>query len=890
MMKTIQNLKFPFFAFLLVCIFSANAWSWCWIRDTGRTGVYCSYGYQQRCCSGNLRLWSDATMQYRISNSTASSLITYIGTGASKWNNVAMSNFTFSEGARTDAWDYEKDGINVINIDSSFCAHFPSYCGEGVLGFSGTWTSGSGTSYHAIESDVILNGEEYTWGNGTGDTLDTIAVIAHELGHSAGLSHPGSTCRSSGSTGCGRDFKAATMYYALDVGFTTDKASLELDDAAALIYGYPVSALRIRVVDSGGNPISGASVKLLGTSSPKNGYSISSGGKVYGDINASLIGDKASSNTYVSTSPFSNTSSTGYTNYIYPINQTFSVKVSKDGNTVTQKVTAPSGTSTATVAIDNYCSFSISPTSASFESSGGTGSVAVTTATGCDWNANSNSSWIKITSSSSGSGNGTVSYSVSSNSSSSSRTGSITVAWQTFTVTQYGVVSPGTQKWTYETGGIVESSPAVDSNGIIYVGVADGGSKFCAINADGTEKWTLSIGLVYSSPALGSNGTIYVGAFSGKLYAIDREGKQKWVFDTGSSLSSSPAIGSDGSIYVGTWNGNFYAINPDGTQKWVSDIGSVRRSSPAIATDGTIYIGAGTYGDGNLYAINPDGTVKWSLFIGDWSTIDSSPAISSDGTIYIRSAEGKLYAVSANGAKKWAFAQDGSGWLNSSPVVGLDGSIYFSPNEYLYSLNPDGSAKWAFKTGEDVESTPAIGANGTIYVGSNDGNLYAISSDGSQEWKLHIGDKVVSSPAIGSNGTIYVGSRSGKSGSFSGKLYAIKSLSGNLADTPWPMFRNNLNHTGRASALSLYVESSGRCNGKVPCYSSVQDAIEAADSGATIKIVSGTSTDDVCLDSSKNLSILGGWDSNFSSQSSSSAMCSIKIKKGAIKVDKIVLK
>ena len=34
--------------------------------------------------------------------------------------------------------------------------------------------------------------------------------------------------------------------------------------------------------------------------------------------------------------------------------------------------------------------------------------------------------------------------------------------------------------------------------------------------------------------------------------------------------------------------------------------------------------------------------------------------------------------------------------------------------------------KWAFKTGDWVRSSPSIGSDGTIYVGSDDDNLYAI--------------------------------------------------------------------------------------------------------------------------------------------------------------------
>jgi outer membrane protein assembly factor BamB len=49
---------------------------------------------------------------------------------------------------------------------------------------------------------------------------------------------------------------------------------------------------------------------------------------------------------------------------------------------------------------------------------------------------------------------------------------------------------------------------------------------------------------------------------------------------------------------------------------------------------------------------------------------------------------------------------------------------------------------------------------------------------------------VASSPAIGSDGTVYVGS-------WDKKLYAIKPDSKGLAKSPWPMRGQNLQHTGR---------------------------------------------------------------------------------------------
>ncbi|MCX8031517.1 MAG: carboxypeptidase regulatory-like domain-containing protein [Thermodesulfovibrionales bacterium] len=88
-------------------------------------------------------------------------------------------------------------------------------------------------------------------------------------------------------------------------------------------------------------------------------------------------------------------------------------------------------------AVGGSCTYSISPTSQTFPKEGGIGTVNVITNSDCSWTAQSNISWITITSGNAGSGNGTLSYSVASNSG-GSRTGTLTIAGKTFTVSQAG--------------------------------------------------------------------------------------------------------------------------------------------------------------------------------------------------------------------------------------------------------------------------------------------------------------------------------------------------------------------------------------------------------------------------------------------------------------------
>ena len=118
-------------------------------------------------------------------------------------------------------------------------------------------------------------------------------------------------------------------------------------------------------------------------------------------------------------------------------------------------------------------------------------------------------------------------------------------------------------RWRYQTGGGVESSPAV-SKGVVYVGAGDDGGpdkSVYALNAGtGTLIWNYTTGsYVYSSPAV-SNGIVYVGSDDGSLYALSElTGAKLWSYTTGDSVFSSPAV-SNGVVYVGSLDGSLYAV------------------------------------------------------------------------------------------------------------------------------------------------------------------------------------------------------------------------------------------------------------------------------------------------------------------------------------------
>jgi hypothetical protein len=85
------------------------------------------------------------------------------------------------------------------------------------------------------------------------------------------------------------------------------------------------------------------------------------------------------------------------------------------------------------------CVFSVSPKNGKFKATGGSKVIKVKAKlSDCAWSAISNDSFITLTGATSGVGSGTVSYSVAANTNSTPLTGTITIADETFTITESG--------------------------------------------------------------------------------------------------------------------------------------------------------------------------------------------------------------------------------------------------------------------------------------------------------------------------------------------------------------------------------------------------------------------------------------------------------------------
>jgi len=91
-----------------------------------------------------------------------------------------------------------------------------------------------------------------------------------------------------------------------------------------------------------------------------------------------------------------------------------------------------------------------------------------------------------------------------------------------------------------------------------------------------------------------------------------------------------------------------------------------------------------------------------------------------------------------------------------------------------------------------------------------------------------------------------------------------------------------------AAQAIAYVEPSAFCGGHMPCYGTIQEAINASGAEATVRIAGGRYLEDLTLNSAKDITLQGGWDASFAAQSSSTTVDSLTVDSGTVTVEHLV--
>ena len=241
------------------------------------------------------------------------------------------------------------------------------------------------------------------------------------------------------------------------------------------------------------------------------------------------------------------------------------------------------------------CAPTLNSTSQSVGSGATSGSVGVTAGSGCTWSAVSNAAWITLSGATSGTGNGTVPYNVAANASTSARSGTLTVAGQTYTVNQAALscsysLTPASQ--SVAAGGGTGSTNVTAPTGCAWTGVSNHTSWLTVTSgASGNGNGTLAFSASSNPNTIARTGTITIG---GQTFSVT-QAATACTFALLPASQSVAASGGTGSTTVTTLAGCAWT-------------GVSNNTSWLTVTSGGSGNGAGTVGFSA--AANPNGTQR----------------------------------------------------------------------------------------------------------------------------------------------------------------------------------------------------------------------------------------------------------------------------------------
>jgi outer membrane protein assembly factor BamB len=213
----------------------------------------------------------------------------------------------------------------------------------------------------------------------------------------------------------------------------------------------------------------------------------------------------------------------------------------------------------------------------------------------------------------------------------------------------YCVDRTGNEVWHFQTNMMVWSAPAFEPGGSWLAFGSLDKHLYVLDRATGKQLASYQAGAeIESSPAIDDAGRIYVGCSDGVVRCLELKGSNLsvvWSFATGGDVYSSPALAGDRVVF-GSHDGNVYCVSTAGKLLWQYSLYSYVSASPLVTQDGVVLVGAK---NGKLYALDlATGMRRWSFKTAPGYlevNLDSSPAIDATGRIFVGSYDGSLYSI-----------------------------------------------------------------------------------------------------------------------------------------------------------------------------------------------------------------------------------------------------
>jgi hypothetical protein len=417
----------------------------------------------------------------------------------------------------------------------------------------------------------------------------------------------------------------------------------------------------------------------------------------------------------------------------------FTVVASSGGaRTGTLTIAGQTFTVTQTASPPPNCTFVVAPTSQSVAASGGPVTVTISAGSTCPWSATSNASWLTITSGASGTGDGTVSVTVASNSG-PQRTGTVTIAGQTFMVTQ----SQASGGCTYSVSPTTENIGSAGGAGTPVNVPAPGGCSWTTSSStswitnvvppSGTGSGQVNFTVAGNTSDAQRTGTLIV---AGQTVTVIEAGCTYQIAPTSASVGSGagagPAVTVTPSASTCPWNASssdswITGVTPSGTG--TGQVTYNVQANSGLARTGHITIAGQTF----------------TLMQASGCTYGISP--SSQGGFSPTGGPGNPVNVTAGGGCTWAATSNAPTWLTVTPPGSGTGNGSFTFSAGMNNSCGDRSGTitvvtQTFTASQDGHSfspssdavPKAGGAGRTVMVTTGSNCTWTAVFDGTPSW------------------------------------------------------------------------------------------------------------------------------------------------------------
>jgi outer membrane protein assembly factor BamB len=248
----------------------------------------------------------------------------------------------------------------------------------------------------------------------------------------------------------------------------------------------------------------------------------------------------------------------------------------------------------------------------------------------------------------------------------------------------------------------------------------------------------------------------------------------------GAAVANSwPGITVDGATAYVAYNQAVYALDLDRDGQLSETLpantsdsslkGALFYHPPVLLEDG--YLLTGSYNN-KLFEIDTQDGGAREFFTEARNRWIATPLLT-ENRIFAPNANGSVYAFDLSGDLLWEFETDAAIW--ATPVMNGSRIYIVSQDHKMYALNAaTGDPVWELDLGSAAVNSPALDADGVLYIGTFGSRLLAIDSDnGSIIWETDTLGWVWGSPVLGADGILYLTD-------LEANLYAIETADGNI--------------------------------------------------------------------------------------------------------------